>query len=392
MTKPLIYFDNAATSFPKPNSVYCAHDQYLRSAGNPGRGAHDLALNSARTIFEARMSAAQFLGCENSERVIFTPGCTYSINMVLHGLSFKRGDCVVTGALEHNAVMRPLKELQKTLDLTIITVPYASSGIVDPSALAKVLDVSKPQLCVFADASNVTGERIPIEALSAICAAHQVPLLIDAAQTAGSEANCLRHPGVTYWAAPGHKGLLGAPGVGLLVVRGDQQLVPFVCGGTGSSSEALEMPAAFPDRLEPGTLAGPAIAALGAGVDFIHKTGASAIADHEHSLAHEFRQWCFSKNWIKVVGNSFGNKRQVSQAEAAPVVSFLMDRLSPDRVADILSTEYSIAVRPGLHCASQAHDRLGTLQQGLVRVSFGFFNTHDQLSVLCDALEKINLT
>jgi len=390
MTKPLIYFDNAATSFPKPNSVYCAHDEYLRSAGNPGRGAHDLALNSARTIFEARMSVAQFLGCENSERVIFTPGCTYSINMVLHGLQFQRGDCIVTGALEHNAVMRPLKELQKKLGLTIITLPYASKGIVDPSALEKVLDSSQPRLCVFADASNVTGERIPTESVSAICAAHQVPLLIDAAQTAGAEANCLRYPGVTYWAAPGHKGLLGAPGVGLLVVRGDKQLLPFVCGGTGSSSEALEMPAAFPDRLEPGTLAGPAIAALGAGVDFIHKTGANAIADHEHSLAHEFRQWCFSKSWIKVVGNSFTNKRSAPQSEAAPVVSFLMERLSPDRVADILNTEYNIAVRPGLHCAAQAHTALDTLKHGLVRVSFGFCNTHDELSGLCDALGKIN--
>ncbi len=390
MTKPLIYFDNAATSFPKPNSVYSAHDDYLRSAGNPGRGAHDLALNSARTLFESRLSLAEFLGADNAERVIFTPGCTYSINFVLHGLQLKRGDCVVTTALEHNSVMRILTHYEQSMDLKIVVVPYAKTGTVDPSTLAEVLHAAKPRLCVFAEASNVTGERIPLESIAEICAARQVKLLVDAAQTAGSEENCLRHPGITYWAASGHKGLMGAPGVGVLFVREGEQLAPLVCGGTGSSSEALGMPQAYPDHMEPGTLAGPAIAALGAGVDFVRKTGVSSIAEHEHLLVSEFREWCFSRSWLKIAGNTFADKGKLKSSQSAPVVSFTHDRLSPDRIADVLNREDSIAVRPGLHCAAQAHETLGTSNQGLLRVSFGFFNTHDEVSKLCDALERIN--
>lgn len=390
MTKPLIYFDNAATSFPKPNSVYSAHDNYFRSAGNPGRGAHDLAFNSARTLFESRLALAEFLGAENAERVIFTPGCTYSINFVLNGIQLKQGDCVVVSALEHNAVMRTLIECEQSMGLRIIVAPYAKTGIVDPSALTEVLAAAKPRLCVFSEASNVTGERIPLESIAQVCASHQIKLLVDAAQTAGSEENCLRHAGITYWAAPGHKGLMGAPGAGVLFVRDGEQLAPLVRGGTGSSSEALDMPAAYPDHLEPGTLAGPAIAALGAGVDFVRKTGASAIAEHERLLANQFREWCFSKSWLKIAGNSYADKRQSTSSESAPVVSLTHDRLSPDRIADILNREDSIAVRPGLHCAAQAHETLTTSKQGLLRVSFGFFNTLDELSVLCDALERIN--
>lgn len=390
MTKPLIYFDNAATSFPKPNSVYLAHDNYLRSAGNPGRGSHDLALDSARTIFESRISLAEFLGVENAERIVFTPGCTYSINFVLQGLQLKRGDCVVTSALEHNAVMRTLTQCEQALGLLVVVVPYAQAGTVDPSALAEILDATKPRLCLFAEASNVTGERIPLESVAEICAQRQVKLLVDAAQTAGSEENCLRHPGITYWAAPGHKGLMGAPGAGVLFVREGEELAPLVSGGTGSSSETLGMPLAYPDHLEPGTLAGPAIAALGAGVDFVRKTGASAIHEHEHLLASQFREWCFSKSWLKIAGNTFADKRKATSFESAPVVSIAHERLSPDRIADILNREDSIAVRPGLHCAARAHETLGTSKQGLLRVSFGFFNTQDELSALCDALDRIN--
>ncbi|CAN5365737.1 aminotransferase class V-fold PLP-dependent enzyme [soil metagenome] len=390
MTKPLIYFDNAATSFPKPSSVYSAHDSYLRAAGNPGRGAHDLALNSARTVFESRLSLAEFLGADNAERVLFTPGCTYSINFVLHGMQLKHGDCVVTSALEHNAVMRTLTKYEQSMDLKIVVVPYAKTGTIDPSVLAEVLEAAKPRLCVFAEASNVTGERIPLESVAEICAARQVKLLVDAAQTAGAEEKCLRHPGITYWAAPGHKGLMGAPGAGVLFVRDGEQLAPLICGGTGSSSEALAMPQAYPDHMEPGTLAGPAIAALGAGVDFVRKTGASSIAEHEHLLATEFREWCFSKSWLKVAGNTFAKKRTVTSSGVAPVVSLTHERLSPDRIADILNREDSIAVRPGLHCAARAHETLGTSKHGLLRVSFGFFNTHDELSTLCDALERIH--
>ncbi len=390
MTDKIIYFDNAATSFPKPESVYVAHDAYFRTGGNPGRGAHKLALASARTIFEARTSIAKFLGAERDERLIFTPGCTYSINMVLRGCGLKRGDCVLTSALEHNSVMRTLRAMESELDLKVVVLPYAPQGIIDPRQLSDLIDSHKPQLCAFTAASNVTGERIPIEQVAAVCESKQVPLLIDAAQTAGSEAKCLALTGITYWTAPGHKGLMGAPGAGLLYVRADDLIDPLVCGGTGSSSEALVMPTFYPDRLEAGTVAGPAIAALAAGVEFVQKTGVTSIAEHEHSLAKQFREWCLTKEWIKLAGNSYALKKDATLLEAAPVVSFSLAGRTPDRVADLLNLEHNIAVRPGLHCAAQAHQALGTTSTGLVRVSFGFFNTSDELSSLCDALTSIH--
>jgi cysteine desulfurase / selenocysteine lyase len=385
----LIYFDNAATSYPKPANVYAAHERYFRTAGNPGRGAHDLALASARQLFEARQTIAEFLGAENSGHVIFTPGCTYSINMVLRGVGLKEHDCVVVSALEHNAVMRTLHELRKLLKLKIQVVPYAERGIVGSSELTKILDDERPALCVFTEASNVTGERLCVESVAAICASRSVPLLIDAAQTAGLEANCLRYPGVKYWAASAHKGLFGSPGAGLLYLRDGDTLAPLVFGGTGSKSEQLEMPPELPDRLEPGTSAGPAIAALGAGVEFISKTGAENIARHEAALAAAFRQWCFSRDWLRVAGNSYRNNHQPSFSETVAVVSFDLERMSADRVADLLNTQFNIAVRPGLHCAFKAHQVLGSVEQGLVRVSFGFYNTLEEVEQLCRALEKI---
>lgn len=385
----MIYFDYAATSFPKPESVYLAHEAYFRNAGNPGRGAHCLALASARSIFEARSTVADFLGIQNAERLIFTPSCTYSLNMVLKGIGLEPGDCVIAGALEHNAVMRPLNELQQKSHVQVELMPYAKNGIVDPDELEVQIKAKQPKLCVFAEASNVTGERIPLQQIADVCHRHAVPLLLDAAQTAGSEADCLRHPGVTYWAAPGHKGLMGAPGVGLLYVRDRHDLACLVQGGTGSRSESFAMPPDYPDHLEPGTLAGPAIAALGAGVEFIHKTGAASISAHEQSLATQFREWCLNQSWISIFGASFQNRSQACDAANVPIVSFRLHNLGADRVADILNSDFSIAVRPGLHCAAQAHVSLCTGDTGLVRVSFGFFNTTDELNQLCDALTSI---
>lgn len=385
-----IYFDNAATSFPKPESVYVAHDQYLRNAGNPGRGAHDLALNSARKIFDVRHNLARFLGISNSERVIFTPGCTYSINMVLRGLPLKEGDCVLIGPLEHNSVTRTLNELHKKLNLQVVVLPYSPRGIIDGVELDRYLDNYRPALCVVSEASNVTGERISLEAVASVCARKEVPLLVDAAQTAGSHTCRLSNvPGVSFWAAPGHKGLLGSAGAGLLFVGEENLLSPVIFGGTGSVSESLDMPPDLPDRFEPGSLPGASIAAMGAGVEFIQSVGSGTIADHEHQLTTAFLKWCFSKTWIRVAGRTYAEKRLPEPSEIVPVVSLELQNLTPDRAADLLNTDYMVAVRPGLHCAFRAHETLNTLERGLLRLSFGYFNTFGQLETLCNALERI---
>ncbi|MFN8551508.1 MAG: aminotransferase class V-fold PLP-dependent enzyme [Candidatus Obscuribacterales bacterium] len=385
-----IYFDNAATSYPKPASVYAAHDQYFRHAGNPGRAAHELALNSARKIFDVRQNLARFLGVSNSERVIFTPGCTYSINMVLRGLPLKEGDCVVTGPLEHNAVTRTLHELHKKLNLKVVVLPYARRGIIDQVELERYLDNCRPALCVVSEASNVTGERLSLEVVASVCARKEVPLLVDAAQTAGSEFDSPgQYPGVSFWAAPGHKGLFGSAGAGLLFVRDSDSLSPTIFGGTGSASESLDMPPDLPDRLEPGSLPVPAIAAMGAGVEFIENTGAESIAAHEYQLTTAFLEWCFSKSWIRVVGNTYSEKRLPSPSEIVPVVSIELENLTPDRAADLLNIEFMVAVRAGLHCAFKAHETLNTVDRGLLRFSFGYFNTFEQLDTVFKGLERV---
>lgn len=389
MGKPLIYLDHAATSFPKPESVYLAQDRYLRTAGNPGRGAHEIAFASAQTIFESRAVAADFLGVGNSERLLFTPGCTYSINMVIKGFGFAAGDCVLTSALEHNSVMRALNQVEALNAVRVVVLPYAPNCIVDVEELRRAILREKPRLCVFTEASNVTGERLDTEVVAEICAAHNIPLLVDAAQTSGTEENCLRHEGITFWATPGHKGLLGSPGVGLLYVRESYDLRPLVQGGTGSGSESFEMPSHYPDHLEAGTLPGPAIAALGAGIEHVRETGANSINEKENSLSTQFRTWCLDQDWIKVYGFS-SNPKSANPTRTAPIVSFDLEGVRPDRVADQLNESFGIAVRAGLHCAALAHQTLGTTATGLVRASFGMTNSVEDVQALCDALTAIH--
>lgn len=381
MKTRITYFDNAATTCPKPELVYSAQDKYTRRAANPGRGAHKLALDSARTIFDTRTSAAALLGIKQPERLIFTPGCTYAINMALKGLPWRAGDVVLTTSLEHNAVMRPLRQLEALLGIKVVPVPYAKKGIIDMHKFISAMLDLHPRLCVFSEASNVTGEMIDLQAVGAICGAHKVPLMIDAAQTAGRSSRPVDES-VSIWCASGHKGLYGVPGVGLLYVAPHIQLTPLVAGGTGSHSESQEMPEAFPDHLEAGTLPGPAIAALGAGIRWLQETGTAAVAQVENDHAARFLAWARRTPAITIYGNR-------AEGAGVPIVSFSVKGVACDLVASELDAKYGIAVRTGLHCSPAAHQTLGTLQTGLVRASFSYFNTVDEVDALCNALESI---
>lgn len=416
VSKLIIYFDNAATTFPKPEAVYVAQDRYFRNSGNPGRGAHALALESARKIFETRKNIASFLGIPCAERLLFTPGCTYSINFVLKGLAMRKskvvrktsenltdenlhspirsGSIVLTSALEHNAVMRPLRQLEQSLGIKVHALPYARQGVVAADDLRKAVDQFNPALCLCTEASNVTGEVVDISMVAQICHEKSVPLLVDAAQSAGRIQAPVAMDGISFWCASSHKGLMGPPGVGLLYVHEDYELTPLVSGGTGSASENLDMPEVFPDHMEAGTMAGQVIAALGAGVQWLEQTSVQQIIEHETALANKFLFWCWEQDGIEVYGS--GRQQPVealhpasAMPHAIPVVSFNLKRLSSDRVADMLNREFGIAVRAGLHCAALAHKTLGTLNQGTVRASFGWFNTKDEVEILCDALATI---
>lgn len=384
MTRKTIYFDNAATTFPKPEAVYTAADAYFRGAANPGRGAHSPAMASAGAVFETRVELAQLLGIKDASRLIFTPGCTYSINFALLGMQWNPGDVVLVSALEHNAVMRPLRWLEQTRGIQVRVLPYGAKGIIDLHSLIATMLETHPKLAVFAHGSNVTGELLDTRAVAAICGAHKVPLMLDAAQTAGRTTDSIEELGVAVWCASGHKGLMGAPGVGLLYVSPTIELEPTIFGGTGSRSETTDMPTAFPDRLEPGSMPGPAIAALGAGARWLRETGVANVTAREHALANRFIEYAQKSEFIYVAGN-----RMAAPAAATSTVSFVIPGVGADQVAAQLDTEYGIAVRSGLHCAATAHESLGTLESGLVRASFGYFNTEDEVDELCKALLSI---
>lgn len=358
--------------------------EFLRTCGNPGRGAHYFALEGARKIFDARENIADFLGVKQSERLIFTGGCTTSINMVIKGLAaagdLNAGDSVIVSTLEHNSVMRPLEQLRETLGIKIVDC------VVDENFephLRALVEKHSAKLVALTWAGNVTGEVLPIQSVARYLEQRQIPLLVDGAQTAGKiKADLAENVGISFYCASGHKGLMGPPGVGLLYVSPKYSLVPLIAGGTGSRSEQLEMPLAFPDRLEAGTLPGPAIAALSAGVDWLRKNDPEKILNDELALKDRFLSFADNLGELTVYGHQPGTR-------SMPTVSFSMSKLSPSSVADKLDTEYGIAVRSGLHCSAATHQSMGTVKNGLVRVSFGPFNKQEEVDVLCSALQKI---
>lgn len=435
-----LYFDNAATSHPKPEEVYQACDQALRAGGNPGRGAHSLSFAAATLQFESRHEIAQYLGIQDSSRLIFTSGCTASINLVLNGMvgagRLKAGDTVLTSAFEHNAVMRPLKALAASLDLNLVVVPALPAApastlgarhfaaLVDLEQLDALLLLHKPALCIFTRASNVTGQILDLDAVAALASRHGAPLLIDAAQSAGIIQEKLEHEGISFWVASGHKSMLGPPGIGLLYIGGGEVLDPPFRGGTGSRSESFSMPEALPDRLEPGSPAVHLASGVAAGLRYLQSlpNGFDSARQHENILSLRFLHGLAvinqaainstsadaARGIIELVGRPGWNlnlpaeaQRQlvedylpvfslrfVSSAGAKIVESKVIQKLTPDKVAQYLDDEFGMATRPGLHCALLAHQTLGTVDQGLLRVSFGHGNSEDDVDSLLAALES----
>jgi cysteine desulfurase family protein len=379
----MTYFDNAATTFPKPEAVYQACDQFLRRAANPGRGGHRRSLDSTRLIFEARQSIAAFFGIKQVQRLVFTPGCTYSLNAALKGFGLKAGDLVVTTSAEHNSVMRPLAQLKRDVGIKVEQLPYCPEHLFNVDDLKNVLSENKIRLCVINHVSNVTGAIGDIYSAAELCYRYNVPLVIDAAQSAGYLDIDASTKGISMWCAPGHKGLMGPAGVGLLYVQEDIEIEPLVSGGTGSFSEQFAAPVAFPDRLEAGTLPAPAIVGLSAGVEWLKQTGIANVAEKKQELTSRFLQWAREQDFLEIFGPSEKTPR-------AGLVSFRIRGLNSSSVSDLLDREYGIAVRSGLHCSASVHTALGTLQEGLVRVSFGYFNSASELDELCQALLEIS--
>ncbi len=377
---PVIYFDNAATSWPKPPAVSAAVREHLTEAGgNPGRSGHRMSVAAARIVEGARESLADLFNASDPSRIVFTHNATHALNLALYGL-LRPGHHVVTTSVEHNSVMRPLRHLE-TLGVELTVVSCSQEGTLDVDAVERALRPAT-RLLVTTHASNVIGTIVPIAALAALARKHHVPYLVDASQTAGAIPIDVDETGVDLLAFTGHKGLLGPTGTGGLYVREDIALAPLIRGGTGSDSAHEIQPEFLPDAHESGTLNVVGIAGVAAGVRFLLDVGIEAVQAHERKLVAQFLDEA-----SEIAGLTVFGPRDVSRR--CGLVSFNIAGAMPSEVGLILDQSFGIMVRTGLHCAPAAHRTLGTFPDGTVRFSFGWFNTPAEVDVAVEALRKV---
>lgn len=362
----MIYLDNGATSFHKPQAVKQAMNWALENCANPGRGGHSGAMAAAKTVFDCREQAAELFECQ-PEQVVFTANCTHGLNLAIHSL-VKPGSRVAISGFEHNAVTRPLYARG-------VQMIVAGRRLFDQAdTLTKFEDALKSGVsaAIFTHCSNVFGYILPVQEMAKLCQKYGVPFIVDAAQSAGVLPVSLKKLGANFIAMPGHKGLLGPQGTGLLLCGGST--IPLLQGGTGSNSRLQMMPEELPDRLEAGTLNVPGIAGLGAGLRYLKKTGIERICDRERQAA-QFLAKGLEKQGCKV----FYGENQ------SGTVSFVA-KTDCEELAEKLGKR-GIAVRAGLHCAPLAHESAGTLQSGTVRVSFGHDASLEQAKIFLRAMK-----
>ena len=374
----MIYLDNAATSYPKPPQVLRAMTGVMEKFGaNPGRSGHRLALQAARVVERCRESAAELLGVSSPERVIFTRCCTESLNLAIMG-TLRPGDEAICSHGEHNAVMRVLARLVSRDGVHVKVLQPDERGLLSPQTLQQAIS-PRTRLVILCHASNVTGVVQPIAALGEVCREKGVPLLVDAAQSAGTLEVTLDALNADMIALPGHKGLLGPHGTGLLALREGILPEPLILGGTGSMSESVLQPDLLPDRYESGTLNLPGIAGLLAGISFIRRFRRE-IAEREQALTEKLRSEMANMPALRLLGAS--DAPRVAVASAVPL------RGDSGELADALSAS-GVAVRAGLHCAPAIHAWLGTLQSGAVRFSPGPFTTLREIDDACALLQRL---
>ncbi len=372
-----MYLDNAATSFPKPETVYESVLYAMRDVGaSPGRGGYLRSLEAGRILFQAREAVARLFSISDSSRVIFTHNATGALNLALQG-TMVAGDHVITTSMEHNSMLRPLYALRnKGVELSIINAD--SNGVVSVEDIRRALQVNTRMIAV-SHVSNVCGAIQPIKQLAELCREAGVLFLVDAAQSAGCLSIDVENLGIDLLAVPGHKGLLGPPGTGLLYVAPQVRLKPIIQGGTGSHSSAEEQPLVMPDGFEAGTHNIPGIAGLKAGIEFILERGHLAVYQHEQTLLN-----LAEETLRKIPGVTiYGPKDPV---ERCSVLSFTASGVDSALLAAELDQGFDISVRAGLHCAPLAHRTLGTLPGGTTRLSPGWFSTSEDIALFSKAV------
>ncbi len=386
---PLIYLDNAATSFPKPATVATAMADFLtHRAVNPGRSGFDLSLDTGRMVDRARQQLDRLFNnpAVDPDRSIFTANATGALNLAIQGIC-RPGDHVVATVLEHNSVLRPLFMLRKMGVITFDLVACDAGGHLDPGDFARLIKPAT-RLVIMTHASNVCGTVQHAAEVGALCRGRGILFLLDAAQTAGLISVDMAAMQADLVAFTGHKSLLGPAGIGGLVVGPDVDIRSTSWGGTGVNSSLEEHPGDFPWRLEAGTLNTVGITGLAAGLDWIADRRSGSILDHERGLAEKFVAGCSRMEKVSVHGCATAD-RGILPPDHLPVISVTVAGRSPEEIGLFLDTDWNIAVRTGLHCAPLAHQALGTAAAGSVRFSFGPFNTDQDVETVLEALQHL---
>lgn len=374
----MIYLDNAATTMRKPQTVIDAVTQAMCSLGNAGRGATSGALDAARTIHGCRAKLVRLLGCPRADHVCFTPNSTAALNTAINGV-VRPGDRVVTTVLEHNSVLRPLNRLAAEQGVAVEHAGCDANGVLDYDELEQLVTPGT-RAVVVTHASNVTGNAVDIARVAAMAHAAGALVIVDASQSAGTAHIDMQTMGLDIVCFTGHKGLMGPQGTGGLAVAEGIDVAPWAMGGTGVHSFDPLQPLEWPTRLEAGTLNGHGIAGLSAGLDFIDaQGGVEAIAAHERALADRFLAGVREIPGIALYG-------AFDQPVRSAIVSLNVGDIDSAEISDALMQGWGIATRPGAHCAPLMHRALGTERQGVVRFSFGYFNTTEEVDTAIDAL------
>ena len=375
----MIYFDNAATTLQKPECVLRAVIEAMGTFGNPGRGVHEPALAASRAVYETRCALAQLFRVENPANIAFTANATAALNIAIKG-TLNPGDHVITTAMEHNSVLRPLYELEdRGVELTIL--PANDRGRIDCNAIsAAIRDNTRAIVCTHG--SNLTGNLLDIGKIGAIAKAHGLLFVVDASQTAGVFPIDVQKMDIDILCFTGHKGLLGPQGTGGLYVREGVDVRPLLTGGSGVQSHSKTHPAQMPTALESGTLNAHGLAGLNAGVRWLLETGIDTLRQKELDLMWAFYGGVREIPEITVYGD-------FSARERCPIVSLNVRDYDSAQVSDALFSQYGIATRPGAHCAPLMHDALGTGSRGGVRFSFSHYNTMEEIKIAIAALREI---
>lgn len=374
----MIYLDNSATTFQKPETVYHAVAEGMRVyGGNPGRGGYQLSVDTAERVFLCRERAAELFGVPSPEQVVFTKNTTEALNLGIKGC-LSTGDHVVIGSMEHNSVLRPIHGLMRRGMITYSIAQADARGVVTPQAVARVM-TPKTKLIVINHMSNVCGSISPVEELLDLARRRGVLCLIDAAQSAGVLPVKLQPFSMIAFA--GHKGLYGPQGTGGLCIGSEISLQPLLEGGTGSLSAEFDQPELLPDRFESGTLASPQLWGLCRGIEYVLSRGIGNILRHEQELANTFRRRIERIEGIRMY--------PAEAEELGGVVAFSVEKTDSASFCTLLDEHASIAARGGLHCAPLAHKTLGTLSGGLVRISVSDFTTEMEIQRAGDAVERL---